>query len=805
MNLYINNIPVIRIVLPLLLFVTAIAQPGLAQKTKSDTNIVGHVTTKGGEHIPFATVGIPGTAIGTTTDESGHFQLINLPDGKMSVRAQYLGYKPSETEVILKKGETREIKFILEEDLLGLAEVVVTGDRNETSRTGSSTVVTRITPKLFNLTQSATLGEGLNFCPGLRLENNCQNCGFTQVRMNGMEGPYSQILINSRPIFSGLAGVYGLELIPANMIDRVEIIRGGGSALYGSNAIAGTVNMILKDPVNNSYELALNGSTAGIGMEDAVLAPEYSVSANTSLVSSDSKTGMAVYAFNRNRKPFDANGDGFSELSSASNTTFGTRIFHRFGSRSKLAADFFNIRENRRGGDQHEEMPHMSGITEGVDHAITTGALTFERFFRTRDLWSVYVSGQRVNRDSYYGANQSLRDYGNTRDFSYTFGTQYNARFGNSALVTGIEQTGAWLTDRKKGYPDIEAIEVLEDSTLYIPRVGSRIIADQSISTTGVFGQYELTSGRFKLSAGARFDRYTISNREREGSDKSGNVLSPRITLKYDLLEYFQARASYSQGYRAPQIFDEDLHIETSGARQVLHVNDPDLRQETSHSFMASLDFNRQVGTIQLGLLLEGFHTRLNDAFVNEFGEPDSDGVVVYTRINASEGAIVHGINLEMNVVPSQKISLKGGFTFQNSRFEAPHEFNERKFFRTPDAYGYATMDWLVVKDFGVSATGTYTGRMLVPYFGPLATDPDQGELRQSDRFFDLGLKVRYTWVLNGASVQLFAGVKNLFNSYQSDFDEGIGRDPGYIYGPNTPRTLYIGLRFGNMLSGSYK
>jgi len=104
---------------------------------------------------------------------------------------------------------------------LGLEEVVITGDRNETNRTESATIVNTITPKLFAITQSVTLSEGLNFCPGLRMENNCQNCGFSQVRMNGMAGPYSQILINSRPIFSGLAGVYGLELIPSSMIERV--------------------------------------------------------------------------------------------------------------------------------------------------------------------------------------------------------------------------------------------------------------------------------------------------------------------------------------------------------------------------------------------------------------------------------------------------------------------------------------------------------------------------------------------------------------------------------------------------------
>ncbi|MBT6764562.1 MAG: TonB-dependent receptor, partial [Prolixibacteraceae bacterium] len=215
-----------------------------AQKNKTDANIVGHVICHHCEkHIPFATVSIKGTTIGTTTDETGHYQLINLPMGTHILRVQSVGYKPKEEKITIKAGETKEIKFELDLDILGLEEVVITGDRNETNRIESSTIVNAITPKLFVTTQSVTLSEGLNFCPGLRMENNCQNCGFSQVRMNGMEGAYSQILINSRPIFSGLAGVYGLELIPSSMIERIEVIRGGGSALYGSNAIAGTINL----------------------------------------------------------------------------------------------------------------------------------------------------------------------------------------------------------------------------------------------------------------------------------------------------------------------------------------------------------------------------------------------------------------------------------------------------------------------------------------------------------------------------------------------------------------------------------
>ncbi|MFW5793807.1 MAG: TonB-dependent receptor [Bacteroidota bacterium] len=782
-----------------ILFIS-ITQIIYAQKIKSDANLVGHVVNNG-DHIPFATVSIKGTTIGITTDETGHYQLINLPEGKYIITAKSLGYKPQEKVVTVVTGETIVLNFELEQDVMGLEEIVVTGDRNSTNRIESSTIVNTITPKLFATTQSLTLSDGLNFISGLRMENNCQNCGFSQLRINGMEGPYSQVLINSRPIFSGLAGVYGLELIPSSMIERVEIVRGGGSALYGSNAIAGTINLILKDPINNSYEFGINNGYTGIGPDNSGSpAQDYSVNFNASLVSSDNKTGMALYGFYRDREPFDANNDSFSEIASLKNTTIGTRLYHRFGTRNKLIADFFSIKEDRRGGDRFDYPLHEANIAEAVNHDITTGALTYEQFFREYDMFSIFVSGQRVNRDSYYGAEKSLKDYGNTHDFSYTLGTQYNAKLGISNLILGIENDGAWLKDKKLGYADIDNAIIENDTIVSIPHSDNVIVADQTTNTIGTFAQYEINWNKFKVSAGARFDHYKVEDKEQSGSDKSGNVLSPRLTFKYDIKEYLQARVSYSQGYRAPQIFDEDLHIETSGSRRVVHENSPDLTQETSHSYMASLDFNKKLGKINVGLLLEGFYTQLNNPFANEYSEPDEDGTAVYTRINAEAGAKVQGVNIELNVMPNDKFTLNAGFTVQDSRYEQAHEFNEKRFFRTPQDYGFLTLDWKLSKNWGISSTGNYTGKMLVPYFGLQIPNPDKGELRQTERFFDLGFKVRYSIKLNGASLQLFAGIKNILNSYQSDFDSGINRDPGYNYGPMNPRTVSFGLKIGNFL-----
>ena len=593
------------------------------------------------------------------------------------------------------------------------------------------------------------------------------------------------------------------------MIERVEVVSGGGSALFGSNAIAGTINILLKEPGLNSYEAGINTGITGVSVSPGnKTAADYSASFNSTYVSSDAKTGFTIFGFVRDRELFDANNDGFSEISSMSNTTVGARLNHRFGTRSRLTVDLFNITEKRDGGNRQDYPLHERDLAEAVEHNIKTGALTFERYFRENDMLSVFASAQFLNRDSYYGANRSLESYGATSDLTYNTGVQYKARFGNSSLITGAELTGGFLSDSKLGYPDLSNIVIENDTVLDIPHVDNATIARQISMTHGYFLQYEARFGDMSVIVGGRFDNYLIRDLESDESNKPGNVFSPRVSMRYEFFPFLHGRLSYSKGFRAPQIFDEDLHIETSGSRQVINVNDPDLKEETSHSFMTSLDYNQLIGTVQTGLLLEGFYTRLRDPFVNEIGEPDNEGTVLYTRRNAEEGAKVMGVNLELKVKPLRIMMLTSGFTVQSSAYDRPQEFEETRFFRSPDAFGFFALDLDITADLCVTSTGSYTGKMLLPYFGP-GTDPVAGELRTSSPFFDMGLKISYDIRLNGSTLQLITGVKNIFNSYQADFDYGINRDPSYIYGPMAPRTLYAGIRIGNMIrdhsSGSGK
>ena len=146
---------------------------------------------------------------------------------------------------------TTELKAVIHEVSQQLNSVVVTANRYATKRQEAATIVNVLSPVLFETTAGACVADALNFQPGLRVENSCSNCGKTDLRINGLQGQYTQILMDSRPVFSSMASVYGLEQVPAAMIDRIEVVRGGGSAMYGANAIAGVVNIITKEPVRN--------------------------------------------------------------------------------------------------------------------------------------------------------------------------------------------------------------------------------------------------------------------------------------------------------------------------------------------------------------------------------------------------------------------------------------------------------------------------------------------------------------------------------------------------------------------------
>ena len=759
-------------------FTIARAEEGPALNP-SDANIVGHVVDrKTGEHLSFITIFLKGTTIGTSTDGTGHYYLKNLPEGEFTVVMKTMGYKTIETPVMLKKGRTLEINFEVEEEALSLDGVVVSANRNETTRRMAPSLVNVLDSKMFETTHATSLADGLNFQPGVRVENNCQNCGFQQVRINGLEGPYTQILVDSRPIFSALTGVYGLEQIPANMIERVEIMRGGGSALFGSSAIAGTINIITKEPLRNSAQIAHSLTMIGGSR------PDNNTTLNASLVTDDHKAGIYLFGQSRHRSAYDHDGDGFSELGQLEARTVGFRSYLKTSTYSKLTFEYHHMQEFRRGGDMLDRPPHEAHIAEQLQHSIDGGSLKYDYFSpNEKNRLSIFASAANTDRDSYYGpGNDPLKAYGKTTDLIAMGGAQYVHTFDKclfmpSDLTAGLEYNRDRLKDNMWGYDRH---------------------TDQTVNIYSAFLQNEWKNERWSILVGGRLDKHNMVD---------NIIFSPRANLRFNPTQNINLRLSYSSGFRAPQAFDEDMHIENVGGTVAMIERTKNLKEEKSQSFSASADIYHRFGAFQTNFLIEGFYTKLTDVFV--LGEPYNrgDGVLVKLRSNGP-GAKVVGVTLEGKLAYLSLLQVQAGLTLQRSRYDEPHKWHDdvpakRTIFRTPNVYGYFTATYIPIKPLSIALSGTYTGSMFVQRMDITAENAAMGDMPErkaeavkTPKFLDLGVKLAYDFKLyKTVDLQLSGGVQNILEAYQKDFDRGANRDSGYIYGPALPRSFFAGVK----------
>ena len=740
---------------------------------KEGNMIAGHVIVKGTEEgIPFATVMILGTNRGAVSNEEGQFEFRKLAAGKYTLRVQVMGYKTQEKTITVSAEATSVVHFQMEEVSFTTDEVVVSANRNEVSRKAAPVVVNVMSAKLFETVNSTDLAKSLNFQSGLRVENNCQNCGFPQVRINGLEGPYSQILINSRPIISALSGVYGLEQIPVNMIERVEVVRGGGSALFGANAVGGTINIITKDPINNSFQVAstmsnMNGKSW-----------EQYMGGNVSLVAKDNSYGIALYETYRNRNPYDADGDGFSELGKLNMNTFGMRAYYRPNYFSRINVEYHTTNEFRRGGNKFNLQPHEADITEQTKHIINSGGVSYDRYWGEKHKMSVYGSVQHTDRNSYYGAQKDMNAYGKTNDLTWVVGGMYvgnmdRCLFAPATFTGGVEYQSNSLHDVMTGYHrDMQ----------------------QDVRIAGGFVQNEWRLNRWTMLVGARLDKHNLIDHP---------IFSPRVNFLYKPSDNLQARLTYSTGFRAPQAYDEDLHVTAVGGEGVQIRLADGLREERSNSFSGSVDWSFPMGHWQSNILLEGFYTDLHHVFVLEDIGEDQNGDKIKERRNGS-GAKVYGVNLDAKVAHGREAQLQLGFTVQRSRYnraevwtsEGEEEQTTKRMPRTPDYYGYFTFTSAPLKNFDFSLSGTYTGKMIVPH---MAGYIEKSRMEHTPQFMDLNLKLNYTFVLKDhIKMQVNGGVQNIFNSVQKDLDKGEFRDAGYFYGPTQPRTYFVGIKIMN-------
>jgi outer membrane receptor for ferrienterochelin and colicins len=750
---------------------------------KTDANVFGDVKSNG-EHLPFVSIYIEGTTRGTTTDATGHYMLVNLPEGNHVLVAKYLGYKTEKKNITVVKGVSQEVNFILEEEHMTVTGVVVTGTKTVKRQTDSPVIVNVLDSKTLDFIQACNISEGLKFQPGLRVETDCQTCNYTQLRMNGLGGSYSQILINGRPVFSPLTGLYGMEQIPSNMVERIEVVRGAGSALYGSSAIGGTVNIITKIPKEGSYEFSntyqsVNGK-----------ASDMQFNGNISMLSLKRNAGASVFISRRNRAMYDHNGDNFSEMPEMKNNSFGATMFYRPTQNQKLELSFSSIYEFRYGGEMTDKPAFLAQQSEERTHNVLMGGLDYQINFNSdNSSFIFYMAGQNTGRRHYTGilpdapaditAHTLNPPYGNTDNTTMQAGVQLNHRLASFPGVSNVVTVGAEY--------------VADDVRDSIPSYNYGI--DQKTTTAGGFLQsdWEIFTG-LSLLTGLRIDKHNFVD---------NIIVSPRVSLLYKLKQSTQFRISWGNGFRAPQAFDTDMHIAFAGGGVSRIKLAQNLLQERSNSLSGSVNYDKSSEHFIAGFTLEGFYTGLKDVFYLQPAGSDAFGDIFEKRNGT--GAMVAGTTLELRANYDRKVQAEAGITLQRSSYEVAVEnipgLNPLKqFLRTPDTYGYMTLTFNPGPKFSASVSGVYTGPMTIAHFAG-APGVTSDSYFTTPSFTEINIRAGYTFVSEtlGSGFEIFGGIKNLFNSFQDDFDSGKYRDSNYIYGPSSPITFSVGIKLKSL------
>ncbi len=790
----------------ILIYISILIFSASAQKT--DAMLFGDVKDKQTkEHIPFVTVTIKGTNKGTVADVSGHFKLSHLPLGKQTIVAQFIGYKPQEIEVIMEQGKAIEVFFELEEDVFNLDQVVVTGTRTQHYVKDVPIRTEVVTSQALKNKNAWNVFEALEGVPGVRVEDQCQSCNFTMVRMQGLGSEHTQVLINGQPIYSGLASVYGLEQIGTGDVDRIEVIKGAGSALYGSSAIAGAINIITKEPTpvpHISADIQFGNFQSNV----------YNFS--SSMRNEGGNIGLSIYAQKIDHGVIDETGegdtleevkrkDGISDRVASNLHNIGASLFidNPFFGHDKLVFRGKAINEKREGGIITDDY-YKNPFTDGTEN-ITTNRYELEANYtktinKKVDLsfTNTFINHNReATNDSYLLSylethnNETpnvldMRPYlakENSLISTLTLGTTFGDHhllFGLQNYLTRLNESGMYV--------------VVDESSPYYGN-SYKSTARKHAHEIGAFIQDEWrVTSEFTIVPGIRIDHHVSG--EEYTSDKTifdgdfpktsfdQTSINPRLALKYNLSEHITLRANMGTGFRAPYGFSEDLHL-CSGSPRVWKSSD--LKAETSRSTNFSADYYGH----QFQISANVFYTYLKDKI--DFTDADENVKNLgYTyQWRNIDDAVVKGIEMMILVNPIKSLNIGADFGINSGEYKqvrqdwvgTQYESNSKYIPRFPTTTGSLKIEY-APRLWNFSVYGLYQGKMFIDY---MSEDANKSAIMQTDPYMTFNASVSRTF----GNVRLYAGGKNIFSYIQ---DKKYLDDAAFMYAPVYGAQYYTGI-----------
>ena len=743
--------------LNIILFVLFSIQTGFAQ----EHSVNGRVYSEG-EPLNGASLRIKGTNLGTITNEKGYFSIKFSKKKNNQLIISYTGHKSKQIEIDPKESDIGKIILELYESL---DEIVISGTLKPVSKLKSPVAVEVYSQSFFKANPSPSIFESLESINGIRPQLNCNVCNTGDIHINGQEGSYTMVLIDGLPIVSGLSTVYGLSGIPQSLIERVEIVKGPASTLYGSEAIGGVINLITKLPENSS-KLSIDSFVSDWGEINTDIGYKYSLSKKT--------TGLLGINYFNFSNPIDNNNDGFTDLTIQDRIS----IFNKFTYGDKLSFATRFVYEDRWGGQLKWEPKYRGGDTVYGENIYTTRFEAFGNYRFNKNLSFQFSYNNHTHNSAYgttiFNANQTIG-----------FGQLiWNKSIKNNDLLFGLAYRYTYYDDDTTATFN-EILNSNQEDIYHMP---------------GLFIQDEIKINESNtLLLGIRFDHNSLH----------GNIFTPRIN--YKLSNYDQTsilRLSFGTGYRVAQVFTED-HAALTGARDVIFLND----LEPEKSWNTNLNYVKKV-YLKEGAIIDFDISIFKTQFSNKI-IPDYDtnpNKIIYDNLKGR--SISQGVSLNINSLLENGIRFNLGATYIDSYIKED---------------GVKTVPYLTEKFQSVwkfekkwndknlifDLTGTTIGPLRLPTLSRLDPRPDYSST------FSI-VNIQLTKILKN-TFEIYGGVKNIFdftppkNSIARSFDPfdkqvvfdnsgnaiqnennpyALTFDPSYVFASNQGFRFFFGLRY---------
>ena len=725
----------------------------------SQNNSISGKISNNSEALPYVNVYLKKSKIGTASTENGFYQLKNIPKGSYTLVVSSIGYKSKSIKITVDENEKITQNFTLSGDS-SLDEIVISGTLKPVTKSNSSVPVEVYSKTFFKKNPTPSIFESLQNVNGVRPQLNCNVCNTGDIHINGLEGPYTFVLIDGMPIVSGLSTVYGLTGIPQALIERVEIVKGPASTLYGSEAVGGIINIITKKP-SNSPALTTDVFASSWGEVNTDIGLRYKLSEKTQGL-------LGVNYFNYQNR-IDNNDDGFTDLTLQNRISLFNKINIERESNKVFTIAGRYVYEDRWGGELDWEKEFRGTDIKYGESIYTNRWETFGTYeLPTSENINFQFSANGHYQDSFYGTDaydaEQLIAFGQLvynkqikEKHDLTLGAAYRYTFYDDNTFATFEEDG--ITNKA--------------SVTHLP---------------GVFLQDEISLNKQnKLLVGARWDYNSLH----------GSIFSPRVNYKWnskDKSDIF--RFSVGNGFRVANVFTED-HAALTGAREVEF--DGELDPETSWN--ANINYVKKINTENAFITLDGsvFYTYFNNRILPDY-ETDSNKII-YANLDGY--SVSKGVSLNTDITFTNGLAVNLGATLMDVSI-TENDITTRQLL-TESFSGVWSISYKFNNHFTVDYTGNVYGPMRLPLLGENDIR-DEYSPWYSIQNIQLTKKFNNKWEAYGGVKNLlnFTPAANSINSSDNPFDVGVDTeanpelafDPSYVYASNQGIRAFLGLRY---------